>query len=256
MSLFPFFVLSLFVLCLGTLLGLRLQKQRARQNEEANSLKTIEGAVLALLGLLLGFTFSMSVSRYDQRRQLEVEEANAIGTTWLRTTLLLEPARSAEQTLLRQYVPARQGFFAAGTSRVEVDRSLARSGVLQAQMWKVASEAAQAERDPVTALFLASLNEAIDAAEKRTAAFENRIPVSAWIMLLFVGFSGSVLVGVGLQTRSRLLLLVLPVVVATALVEIRDLDSPRSGFIHVDQHSMERLAEEISAGPPLDPPAR
>lgn len=245
-----FFLLALVLLWAGTLLGSSLRRRRERTfAEETATFKTLEGAVLALLGLLLGFTFAMGVSRYDQRKALEIAEANDLGTTWLRTATLPEPARSAEQALLRAYAPVRLEFLSAGTSRPRIERSLAQAGALQAQMWHIAAVQAQTMRDPVTALFLATLNESFDATERRTAAFENRIPLSAWVMLLFVSFVGSVLVGVGIGSRSQLLRLVLPIVVAAALGETLDLDSPRSGFIHVYQHSMERVAEQISAGP-------
>ena len=98
--------------------------------EGSESLKTIEGAVFGLLALLLGFTFAMSVNRYDLRKQLQVDEANAIGTTWLRAGALLEPARSLEQQLLKEYVLVRLEFFSAGTDRAKLDQSLDAAGVL------------------------------------------------------------------------------------------------------------------------------
>ena len=237
------------LLWLGTRLGSWLRTRRETTfADETATFKTLEGAVLALLGLLLGFTFAMGVSRCDKRKALELVEANAIGTTWLRTSLLQEPARSAEQALLRAYVPVRILFLKVGTSRPLIERSLGQTGALQTQMWHIAAVQGQTVRDPETALFLASLNEVIDATEKRTAAFENRIPLTAWLMLLFISFVASVLVGVGIKSRSRWLRLVLPIVVAAALSETLDLDSPRSGFIRIQQHSMERVAEQVGAG--------
>ena len=245
-----FFAFAAALLWAGTLLGSLLRHRRERTlAEETATFKTLEGAVLALLGLLLGFTFSMGVSRFDQRKSLEISEANSLGTTWLRTATLPEPARSAEQALMRAYAPVRVEFLSAGSSKLRIERSLDQTAALQAQMWHLAAAQAQTMRDPVSALFLASLNDSFDATERRTAAFENRIPLTAWEMLLFVSFVGSVLVGVGIGSRSQLLRLVLPIVVAAALAETLDLDSPRSGFIHVHQHSMERVAEQISAGP-------
>lgn len=174
----PFVILFLFA---GSLLGTWVRVRRAEAvARDAGSFKALEGAVLGLFALLLGFSFAMAVNRYDLRRQLEVEEANAIGTTWLRTDTLVEPERSAERQLIQQYVPVRLSFVAAGTDAQAIQRSLTQSGELQAQMWKIAAGGASARRDPISALFVASLNDAIDVTEKRTAALENRIPSMAW----------------------------------------------------------------------------
>ena len=213
----------------------------------SGSFKTLEGAVLGLLALLLGFSFAMAVSRYDLRKQLEVEEANAIGTTWLRTGTLAEPARSAERQMLKQYAPVRLGFAAAGNDDDAVQHSLMQSSELQAQMWAIAAGDTAIHRDPVTAFFISSLNSMIDVTEKRTAALENRIPAMTWAMLLFMGFVSSALVGISVTSRSRLLLAILPVVVGVVLALILDLDSPRSGFIRVHQNSIMRVAELVAA---------
>ena len=215
----------------------------------SDSLKTLEGAVLGLLGLLLGFSFAMAVNRYDLRKQLEVEEANAIGTTWLRTDVLSAPARSAERQLLRDYVPVRLSFLSAGTDRARIAASLAQAADLQSRMWAIAAADAAQRRDPVSALFLSTLNDAIDATEKRTAAFENRIPAAAWALLLFMGAAASALVGTGASRRSRALVTVLPLVVASAMTLILDLDSPRAGFVRIQQNSMARVAAQIASAP-------
>ncbi len=252
MSIHPvmFFLAVVALLWAGSLVGGLLRDRRKHVlADEVSTFKTLESAVLALLGLLLGFTFSMGVSRYDLRKNLEIAEANDISSAWLRTALLPEPVRSAEQSLLRQYVPARLDFLTAGTDRGRIDGSLARTSALQSQIWRVASSYASTQSNPVTAQYLGGLTDTFNITESRTAAFENRIPITAWGMLLFIGFAGSVLVGVGIGTRSQALRLVLPVVVAAALSLTLDLDSPRSGLIRVHQHSLERVAAQISSGP-------
>ena len=241
-----FFFAVVALLWAGTLVGGLLRKRRETHlAEETSTFKTLESAVLALLGLLVGFTFSMSVGRYDQRKTLEIAEANALTNVWLRTALLPPAERIAEQALMRQYVPFRLEFLDAGTSKVRIETSLARAGVLQRQMWQVASGYAGAHADPVTAQGLSELLSMVNLSESRTAAFENRIPVLAWCMLLFIALIASILVGVGIGSRSQLLRFVLPIVVAAALSLILDLDSPRSGLIRVHQHSMERVAGAI-----------
>lgn len=241
-----FFATICIILLASSYAGLLIQ-ERQRETMAASSFKTLESAVLGLLALLLGFSFSMAVSRYDLRRQLEVEEANSIGTTWLRTETLPEPARSTERQLLRQYVPIRLDFFNAGTDQLAITRSLADGGALQQKIWDVAAADASIHRDPISSLFLSTLNDSIDATEKRTAAFENRIPAAAWILLLLVAGVSSLLVGMGASKRSRGLLLALPLVVACAMTLILDLDSPRSGLVRVPQNSMERVAAQVEA---------
>jgi hypothetical protein len=141
----------------------------------------------------------------------------------------------------------RQAFADAGTDTGAMQRSLTQAGEFQAQMWAIASRQASAWRDPISALFVSTLNDTIDVTEKRTAALENRIPAMTWALLLFMGFVSSLLVGIGVTSRSKLLLAILPVVIGVVLTLILDLDSPRSGFIRVHQNSMTRVAEQIAA---------
>jgi hypothetical protein len=242
-----FFPLVAALLFSAGVVGVWLKSTRADVLEEASdSLKTLESAVLGLLGLLLGFSFAMGVSRYDLRKQLEVDEANAIGTTWLRTDGLAEPARSTERQLLREYVPVRMSFLSAGTDLAAIEQSRVRSGELQNRMWQIGVAEGTVHRDAVSALFLSSLNDTIDITEKRTAAFENRIPIAAWALLLLISCSASGLVGISISKRSRPLILVLPLVIGAAMSLILDLDSPRAGFVLVHQNSMQRVAEQIA----------
>ncbi len=243
-----FFPLIVALLFLAGAAGVWLKATRDDAVSAASgSLRTLENAVLGLLGLLLGFSFAMGVSRYDARKQLEVEEANAIGTTWLRTDALDAPTRDLERQVLKDYVRARMGFLSAGTDATAIQKSLTETSDLQNRLWTTGADYVGTHRDAMTALFLSSLNETIDDAEKRTAAFENRIPIAAWVLLLFISASASGLVGMGMSTRSRPLLILLPLVVGAAMTLILDLDSPRSGFVVVNQKSMERVAEEMNA---------
>ena len=167
------------------------------------SFKTLESAVLGLLALLLGFSFALATSRYDLRQNLEVDEANAIGTTWLRTDTMDAPVRAEAQKLLRSYGAVRLGFFAAGSDPGSFQASLSQAGAIQADLWRLATQNAATHRDPVSALLLSTVNDAIDLSEKRTAALENRIPSAAWVLLLFVGGASSALIGAGTVATRR-----------------------------------------------------
>jgi len=243
-----FFLGSFLLLWIGIAIGSRVRRMRQQSVEsESKIISVLEGALLTLFGLLMGFTFSMAVSRYDLRRQLPVKEANAIGTTWLRSSTLPEPLRTQTQDLLRQYVAIRIRFLAAGHDVEEMKQSLARTADLQARLWSSASNFAVEHRDPITALFISTLNDSIDVTEERTAAFENRIPDEAWVLLLFIGFASTVVVGMNVSSHSQVLRVLLPFVIAGALAMTLDMDSPRYGFVKVSQPSMERLAQQVNA---------
>jgi hypothetical protein len=244
-----FLPVSLLLFLGAGFLGARVQRRWPRLLPEHHRERfgATEGAVLGMLALLLGFSFAMAVSRYDARRQLEVEEANDIGTTWLRTSLLGEPARAQMRGLLLQYVDARMEFSRVANGE-PLRRSAERASRLQSAMWSLASTAANERRDSMNYLFVSSLNDMIDVSEKRRAALESRIPGEAWGMLLFIGMTASFLSGLAMPSRSVLLLVILPIVMACALTLILDLDAPRRGWIRVPQKSMERVQEQIHAG--------
>ena len=216
-------------------------------NPSHSSFKTVETSVLGLLALLLGFSFAMAVNRYDLRQDLEVNEANAIGTTWLRTATMDDATRDATQTLLKEYGTVRLEFFAAGANYAAINANVARTGAIQNQLWSLAVENAKAHRDPIGGLFLVTLNDTIDLSEKRTAAFENRNPTPAWVLLLFIAGTSSALVGIGTATKSRGLLLLLPLIVGSTMMLIVDLDNSRTGLVRVPQHSMDRVVAQMNA---------
>jgi hypothetical protein len=252
---FVFWLLSLLLLWMGMLLGTRIRERRDQIIERESKIVTVlEGALLTLFGLLIGFTFSMAVSRYDTRKQLVVKEANAIGTTWLRSALLAEPVRSEEQNLLRQYVQQRIRYLDVGADKAAMDDSVKRADDLQARMWALASNYAPEHKDVTTSLFLSTLNDSIDVTEERTAANENRIPTEAWWMLLFVGFAATLLVGLDVRPRSWVLQMTLPIVLAGALGLTMDMDSPRYGLIRTTQPSMERQAQQMMSSLPQQAP--
>lgn len=245
-----FFVLCLVVLWLGILVGSWIREARPTVVDSENKIITVlEGALLTLFGLLMGFTFSMAVSRYDMRKLLQVQEANAIGTTWLRTATLPEPVRAEEQGFLREYVQQRILFHAEFHARVDVRDAEERAALLRERMWAAVSIYAVDHRDPVTGLYLQALNNAIDTAGERMAADENRIPAEAWWMLLFVGFVANMVMGTKIAPRRWLLQSILPIVLAATLAMTLDLDSPRFGLIRVTQLDMEKVASDMARLP-------
>lgn len=254
MRIWEFFVLSLVVLWAGIFVGSWIHETRPELVENENKIiSVLEGALLTLFGLLMGFTFSMAVSRYDTRKLLAVQEANAIGTTWLRTATLAEPVRTEEQNLLREYVQQRILLHEELRGQGEVREVQEHSAMVRDRLWAAASNYATDHRDAVTGLYLAALNNAIDTGAERVAADANRIPAEAWWMLLFVGFVANIVMGTKISPRRWMLQSVLPVVLAATLAMTLDLDSPRFGFIRVTQIDMERLAQEMTRLPQQAP---
>ena len=223
---------------LGYRLGQRGQRTDARYHEQFAATRDQAGV---LLSLLLGFTLAMSLSRYDLRKQLVVEEADAIGTTQLRAALLPEPARSQALPLFRVYVDSRIEFTNAGLNEQAIASARAKSVKVQGQLWAIAVAAAEQQPTPITALFVQSLNETIDSDDRRLAALENRIPRPVWTMLGMLSLVTSLLVGLSLHKRSLSAMLIPPVMFAVVSLLIADLDTPGRGFIYTGSDSIERL---------------
>jgi hypothetical protein len=245
-------LVMMILLVMATEAGFRAgRKVRSRLEETARSqVGVISGALLGLLALLLGFTFSMAQNRHGLRQGLVVEEANDIGTTYLRARQLPEPYRTETANLLRGYVDVRLDFFRAGVDQEHLKAANDRTTQLQNQLWSNAlGVVGKDDRMSTSGLFIQSLNNVIDDHEKRLAAMENHVPESVLLLLFIVALVTSVCVGYGcglgahrqfLPTTMMLLLIMLVITV------IIDLDRPRRGWIRVSQNSMIRLQESLS----------
>ena len=208
----------------------------------------IVGSILALMAFLLAITMGMATDRFDTRRGLVLAEANSIGTTYLRSGYLPEPASTEIRGLLREYVPLR----IITNNLAEVRVRIARSVELQAKLWSIAEELARATPESdVLALFIDSLNEMIDMHETRvTAGIYARVPETILLLLL----SGSMLTlgmvgyNAGLtQRRSFLAATVLIVFLGAVFTLVVDLDRPRDGFLKVNQQPLIDLQEQVGA---------
>lgn len=207
------------------------------------------GSILALLAFLLAVTMGMASDRFDTRRGLVLDEANAIQTTYLRAGYLPEPASSEIRNLLREYVPLRVDPSDEATRRTNARRSEA----LLLQIWSIAeSEAKVTQQGDLMAAFIESLNETIDLHESRIASsVYSRVPASI-LWLLFVGSVLTLAIvgySAGLTKRRDLLsAIVLIVALGAVLALVIDLDQPRQGFVQVNQQPIIDLQEQI--GPP------
>jgi hypothetical protein len=220
--------------------------------EKEQPVGAMVGSILGLLALVLGFTFSLAASRFDDRRQTILNEANAIGTTFLRARLLPEPHRAEVERLLREYVEVR----VHGAKADKVEDAIARSEALHELLWSQA--AAAAEKNPgsiMTGLFVQSLNEVIDLHAKRLlVGIRSRIPIVIWAMLFSLALVGMVAIGYqcGLSgTRRSPAMLGLVIAFTGVLFLIADLDRGQEGLLQVSQQAMIDLQRSMqqSASP-------
>ena len=249
---FPFviFLLSLAVFAAAAWLGAtRFARFRAHVDQHRDEFGVIQGATLTLLGLIIGFTFSMALNRYELRINLEEEEANAIGTEYLRAELL--PSQDAEQVraLLRSYIDQRVLFYEAREldERELVDAETTR---LQSELWAAVRGPAAANPSPLTALVVSGMNDVINSQGYTQAAWTNRIPPAAWVLMACIALFATLLVGIGIRTRKdgfAWVLLVLPVVTATSFFLIADIESPRQGTIRVVPQNLLELARTLQS---------
>jgi hypothetical protein len=217
---------------------------------EKADIALILGAVLTLLALLLGFTYAMSMGRFEARRQLVVDEANSIGTTYLRAKTLPEPRSSEIQELLRQYTALRVEIAGMADDAPEKIRGIDnRTKELHGLLWSHAAALARETPNPVISVFLVTLNEMIDLHSKRLAAFRNRVPFSIYLVLFGVSAITLWLVGYyfgSSKQRVRILTTMLVLLVASVMWLIMDLDQPVRGAIRTSQQSLIELHQDLS----------
>jgi Protein of unknown function (DUF4239) len=232
---------------IGFRIGLRLYatKDAARKGQIGN----IQGAVLGLLGLLLAFTFAMAVDRYDTRRGLILKEANAIGTTYLRASLLPDTHQAPVRDLLRHYVDTRLTYWPLVDDPAKLAEGMRLIGGIQTQLWKHATESAKEAPTDITATFIEALNQTIDTDAERIAAMRAEIPKGVWLLLIMVAAFGCVTTSYGAGAegaRSKLGSVFLPLLIAVVIVLIFDMSHPRVGLIQIGQQPLVDLQQSIN----------
>jgi hypothetical protein len=242
------FVLSLGTLWLCAWLGANvIGRRHAMSGHEAREdFGVVLAASLTLLGLIIGFSFSMAISRYDQRKTFEEAEANAVGTEYLRAQLLPGSAPEQIRQLLRDYLQQRVLFYEtrdpAQLSVVDL-----RTARLQDELWEAVRVAATTQPNANTALSVSGMNDVLNSQGFTQAAWWNRIPTGAWALMMLIAALCNLMVGYGANRLGsrRVLLFVLPLVVSIAFFLIADIDSPRGGMIHVRPQNLTSLAASL-----------
>ena len=244
---FIVFAVSLVAQWLAAYFGDFLRKRsHAIRKGERNDLNTKKTATLTLLALIVGFSFSMAVTRYDQRKNYEEEETNAIGTEYARADLL--PAEDAKRVHepLRQYLDQRIAFYSTGDQR-PINQINAETAKLQAELWSAVLSGANTQPTAVRALAVSGMNDVLNSQSYTQAAWLNRIPVAAWSLMGLVAISCNILIGYSERRRAIHLLFVLPVVISTSFLLIADIDSPRGGIIRVQPPNLLALSQSLPA---------
>ncbi len=236
------FVLTFFVLLLCAWAGTLLHRRFALRGPEMHEdLGVLLGATLTLLGLIIGFSFAMAITRYDMRKNYEEAEANAIGTEYLRAEVLPETQVTRVKALLREYLKQRILFYETNNLQrlQEIDSS---TGELQTQLWNAVRGQAAVSPTPITALVLSGMNDVINSQGYTQAAWWNRIPTEAWVLMGLISVVCNLMLGYMTgKLKSRTFLVILPLVVAIAFTLIADIDSPRRGLIHVVPQNLQAL---------------
>jgi hypothetical protein len=241
------FWLSFVLLWLSEWIGAFFRKKRGNlEDDERDDFNLITAATLTLLGLIVGFSFSMAISRYDQRKNYEAEEANAIGTEYVRADLLPATEAARVHALLRNYLAQRVLFYTTHDDS-HLRRIDAATAQLNTELWSAVQAAAVAQPTPVVALAVAGMNDVLNSQGYTAAAWRNRIPGTAWGLMVAIGMCGNLLIGYG-ERRPKgkgPLLLVLPFVVSISFFLIAEIDSPRSGMIRVHPQNLESLSQTL-----------
>jgi hypothetical protein len=233
------FLIQLSIICALVLVAeLAFARGKAQRPDESASsqMSAMQGAMLGLLGLLLGFTASMAEGRFSDRRALILAESNAIGTTLLRAEIFASPERELVRGALKKYTDARLAFYSDATVNPQP---------LQAEIWQHATGLIQ-RNEKAGIFFAAAVNEMIDLEGARLAALDTHVPVSLLVLLVLVA-----IVAVGTTAyawapkRSLLGVSILPVLVGIAISVVIDLDSPRTGLIRAGQAPLERLRQSM-----------
>jgi hypothetical protein len=240
-------VVAFFVLWLAAWIGAkRFHGLRQYVDDHREDFGVVQSATLTLLALIIGFTFSMAVGRYDQRKNYEEEEANAIGTEYLRADFLSAAEAAKVRQLLRSYLDQRILFYTT-RDREGLARIDAKTAELQAELWAAVRAPVAAQATPVMALVASGMNDVLNTQGYTQAAWLNRIPAAAWALMSVIAVGCTLLVGIGAKSPvNARVLVILPLTVAVAFFLIADIDSPRQGVIQIAPQNLHSLAHSLA----------
>ena len=247
----PFLVLALsfFLMWFSVWIGVCLRLRHPDMDQDVRrDFELVIASTLTLLGLIIGFSFSMAINRYDQRKNYEEAEANAIGTEYVRADMLSAADAARVRALLRDYLDQRILFYQIrdehGSQQVN-----ARTAELETELWSAVKGPAAAQPNAVLALVLSGMNDVLNSQGYTQAAWWNRIPSAAWGLMLVIAICSNLMIGYAAHAgkAKTTLLLVLPFVISISFSLIADIDSPRGGIVRVHPQNLASLSQSLNA---------
>jgi hypothetical protein len=245
------YILTILTLFLSVEAGLHLGKlvQRRWPDKDEAGVGLVVSAALAFLGFLLAFVTSIAIGNFDQRRQLVILEANAIGTTYLRAGYLADPYGAESREMLREYV----GLRLKGLDPAATESAIARSEQIHDELWLLAEEVAKGDSGPTIALYLTSLNQVIDLhTERMNAELGYRVPPIIVMGLYLVAVMTMILIGVydSYREKHNLIALILVVlIVSVVFLVIIDMDRSNVGLLQIPQKALIDLQQRLDLLP-------
>jgi hypothetical protein len=249
---FPLLVLvvSFAMLVIAAWVGDFLRK-RSKGSAEAN--RDDSGVVLAgtltLLGLIIGFSFSMATNRYDLRKNSEQAEANAIAVLYMRADLLPSADAAKVHQLLKNYLDQRIAFYSI-RDRGQLDQIAADTGQTEKDLWSSIEAAVGPLPPQLEGLFISATNDVVVSQLSTRAVWTNRIPTGAWVLIVVTSMGCSFLIGYRARRTDWLVFMVMPVAVSISLFLISDLDSARGGAIRVRPLNLISLSQSLGSRVP------
>jgi lipopolysaccharide export LptBFGC system permease protein LptF len=227
---------------LSVYVGALFRWKRPLEEDERHDFDIVLAATLTLLGLIIGFSFSMVVSRYDQRKNYEEAEANAIGTEYVRADLLPTADAAKVRELLKNYIDQRVLFYET-RDESKLARIDAQTAKLQRELWSVVQGTAANQPTPIVALAVSGMNDVLNSQGYTQAAWWNRFPIPAWGLMVVIAIFCNMLLGYDSRRSGTVLFLVLPLAVSISFFLIADIDSPRQGLIRVVPQNLLSLSQ-------------
>jgi hypothetical protein len=243
-------VVALVFAEIGYRLGLWLQRRDPDSGKTAIS-GTVVGGMLGLMAFLLAFCIGIVINQHNGRKAMVVEEANAVGTAYLRAGFLGESDRDLSRDLLREYVEIR---LAAAADASVLESTLTRSEEIHSELWSIVEDnVQQGQNSDIMALLVASINDVIDIHSLRLAAVDLRLPELLWTVLYAATMLSFLLVGIANSADSKrdpLAILLFALALVAVLMIIVDLDRPQQGLLTVSQTALTDLLRQMTTPMP------
>jgi len=243
----------------ATGVGVILGRRHREHSEMREPFAVLQGALLGVVGLILAFGLSLAVGRYQDRRAAVVDEANAIGTTYLRAQMLAEPVRGRSLALLARYTDQSIQLGSAIPGSAKEKGIIATRDMLQRRLWALAGQAVAASPvDTAPRLYVETLNEMIDAQGVRAAGLDNRVPNEVLLLEIVGAAAALALLAFYLSVLGRgLLTVLLAAGLVTMLLYVSfDLDRPTRGLITVPNKPLVTLRASMNLPPAASGPAQ